>query len=89
MTKIQDSIVVKGRGKIISPTINKRETNNDDTADINSSIVVDGDGEITNPTIDFTKEKKKFFWTGFLSGVVASLIASAIWYFIQKAIETN
>ena len=42
-----------------------------------------------NVKIDITKEKRKSFRNGFLSGVIASLVASAIWYFFQRIIETN
>ena len=42
-----------------------------------------------NKNINTNEVKKISFCYGFLGGVVASLIASAIWYFVQRIIETN
>jgi hypothetical protein len=41
----------------------------------------------TNTNINIKDVKKTSFWYGVLGGVVAAIIAKAIWYFIQRIIE--
>jgi hypothetical protein len=55
---------------------------------IQDSIVADNGSTISNARISKTSfwgiESKKSFWIGFFSGIASSLVASAIWYLIQK-----
>ena len=50
------------------------------------SISADRGSTITNASIDKSnnKIKKRSFWKGFLVGVLASLVANIIWFFIQN-----
>lgn len=54
---------------------------------IKDSIVANGGSEIRDASINknfnVKKLKRGSFWKGFLSGVIASLIANLIWHFIQ------
>lgn len=55
---------------------------------IQGSIVAENGSTIRNARINKTNswgiESKKSFWTGFFVGIASSLVASAIWYLIQK-----
>lgn len=55
---------------------------------IQDSIVAENGSTISKARIAKTNfwgiEHKKSFWTGFFVGIASSLVASAIWYLIQK-----
>lgn len=87
-TKIKNSIVATDNSMVKDAAI--KSNNKDATQDssIENSVVAQNGSQITNATIDITKEKRKSFWNGFsIGGIIASMVASAIWYFIQKIIE--
>ena len=94
-TKINNSVVANNNSTISNSTIKSTDeeykylaTSGKRYYNIKNSVVAQNGSQITNASIDITKEKRKSFWNGFsIGGIIASLIASAIWYFIQKSIE--
>lgn len=55
---------------------------------IRDSIIATNGGQISNIRIKkknyFSIENKKSFWSGFFLGIISSLMASGIWFLIQK-----
>lgn len=55
---------------------------------IQDSIVADNSSTISNARINKTNfwgiESRKSFWKGFFVGIASSLVASTIWYLIEK-----
>ena len=87
-TKINNSVVANNNSTISNSTIKSTDEEIKQDYNIKNSVVAQNGSQITNASIDITKEKRKSFWNGFsIGGIMASLIASAIWYFIQKSIE--
>jgi len=90
MKDIKNSIVATDKGRIKDATIRiaDKESDNENGKGVKNSIIANGESQITNVTIDINRTKKKSFWRGSIAGgVVASLIAAAIWYFVQKFLE--
>jgi len=89
---IKNSVVATDHSTINNATI---ENNSDSSyyessrnATIENSIVSQNGSQITNASINISKEKRKSFWNGFSIGsIIMSVVASAIWYFIQRLIE--
>lgn len=54
--------------------------------EIKDSIIATGGSKIKNVKIDnsIIIEKRKSFLKGFFWGILSSVIASAIWYFIEN-----
>ena len=92
-SQISSSVVATGKSKISNAKIKKNQSKNvndsTNTDIIESSIVAGGGSQINGAEINLTQEKKKSFWKGFVGGIVASVLASAIWYFILKIIEKH
>ena len=89
---INNSIVASENSKIINARIKKAQTANERENIINTaitnSIVAESGSQITDAKINIKNEKRKSFWNGFsIGGIITSLIASAIWCFIQQSIE--
>lgn len=53
--------------------------------EIKESIIATNGSKIRNANIktNIQIEKRKSFWSGFIVGIISSLIASGIWYLIQ------
>ena len=85
---INNSVVATDNSTIDSATINSNQNTVVENNAINNSIIAEKGSQITNATIDIAKERRKSFWSGFsIGGIVMSVVASAVWYFIQKLIE--
>jgi len=85
---ISNSIIASGKSSIKDAKINIAEGNKNETSGISNSIIAKNESDIENVSITVKKEKRKSFWNGFTFGsLIASLLASAIWYYIQKMIE--
>jgi hypothetical protein len=79
-----NSIIDKATIKNISSSDNKYS----DGITIDASVVAQHGSKVTNASIDISKERRQSFWNGFSIGsIITSIIASAIWYFIQQIFE--
>lgn len=90
--KISNSIIATKKSSIKDAKINVSETDgiDNESSGIVNSVIAEDESIIENVSIDVKKEKRKSFWSGFTFGsIIASLFASAIWFIIQKMIETN
>ena len=91
-TEIKNSVVATDNSTISNATIKGTQSENTNESAtigaIKNSIVAQRDSQITGAVVDIKHEKKKSFWKGFIGGVITSVVASAIWYFIQRIIET-
>lgn len=86
-TKINNSIVATDNSTISDATIKSSSKETTQNSNIENSVVAQNGSQITNATIDITKEKRKSFWNGFsIGGIIASVVASTVWYFIQTYI---
>jgi hypothetical protein len=86
-TKINNSIVATANSTISDATIKSSSKETTQNSNIKNSIVAGKGGQITGASINIKHEKKKSFWNGFFVGVLSSVVASAIWYFIQKLLS--
>lgn len=88
---INNSVVATDNSTINNVAIKKTQVknarNNTTTSGIKNSIIAENGSQITRAVIDIKHVKKKSFWKGFISGVITSVVASGIWYFIQRLIE--
>jgi hypothetical protein len=85
-TKINNSVVATDKSTITNATIKSDNKETTQNSNIENSVVAQNESQITNVSIEITREKRKSFWKGFFGGVITSVVASAIWYFIQKFI---
>ncbi|MDR1221975.1 MAG: hypothetical protein LBL07_03730 [Tannerella sp.] len=90
-TKISNSVVATGKSTISKATIKVNQdlcdNESSENATTKNSVVAQDGSKITDVAI-VTKEKRKSFWRNFSIGsIIASVVACAIWYFIQKLIE--
>jgi hypothetical protein len=86
-TQINDSVIATDKSTISNATIKSNQTSNNNEASesttISNSVVAKDESQITDASIDITKEKRKSFWSGFIGGIMMSVIASAMWYIIE------
>ena len=78
--KIKNSIVAQNNSSIKDSSINVNKFDN------NEGKIINGTNKIINTQV-LTKEKRKSFLYGIFTRVLASSIASLIWYFITKLFE--
>jgi hypothetical protein len=84
-TKINNSALATDNSTISSATIKSNNKETTQNSNIENSVVAQHGSQITNVSIDINKEKRKSFWNGFsIGGIIMSVVASAIWYIIQK-----
>jgi hypothetical protein len=83
--KINNSVVATDNSTISGAAIKSSGKETTQNSNIENSVVAQKGSQITNANIDITKEKRKSFWNGVsIGGIIMSVVASAIWYIIQK-----
>lgn len=86
--KIKNSVVAADNSTISNATIKSSSKAVSQSSNMENSIVAQNGSKITNAIIDIAKEKSKSFWSGFsIGGIISSVVASTIWYFVQRIIE--
>jgi hypothetical protein len=84
-TKINNSVVATDNSTISNAIIKSDNKETTQNSNIGNSVIAQNGSQITNVSIEIAREKRKSFWNGFsIGGIIMSVVASAIWYIIQK-----
>ena len=86
-TKIKNSVVATDNSTINNATINSNNKETTQNSTVESSVVAQKGSQITDVNINVITEKRKSFRSGFVMGIITSVIGGAIWYALQRLIE--